>query len=500
MKRSLAYLAVTLGLTALFVLAQPNLVTFKPGDLIKSAEVNQNFEALLAALQGKQDAIGQRCDSGQAIRSVNADGSVECEAVQGSSSDPYTAGTGLDLSGQQFSVAVPYRLPQSCENGAIAEWNGAAWVCGVDDLGEGGGGGDITGVTAGAGLLGGGSSGTVSLSVDAERVQARVSEACAAGQAVRAVAADGSVTCTSVGSGDITGVTAGNGLQGGATSGNVELAIDPAKTQARVTGSCPAGQSIREIKQDGSVTCEVDDVGSGGTTYTAGAGLTLSGSQFSVKFAGDGAASTAARSDHTHLGESWTAEPFPDEYPGYVAFRADGSIDVYSPDTAATFFSSYGPTVEVKIDSERGDKALVVTQTFPGDDLFAIDSFGNVAAQGDVSASSFVTTSDRNAKTDFAPVDAGDILLRVAELPISSWRFKDSETPHLGPVAQDFYAAFGLGGSDTTIATVDADGVALAAIQGLYQVVVEQQRQLEAKEDQLASLEERLAVLEKRLP
>jgi hypothetical protein len=36
----------------------------------------------------------------------------------------------------------------------------------------------------------------------------------------------------------------------------------------------------------------------------------------------------------------------------------------------------------------------------------------------------------------------------------------------MGPTAQDFRAAFGLGPNDTTISVVDADGVALAAIQG----------------------------------
>jgi len=58
-------------------------------------------------------------------------------------------------------------------------------------------------------------------------------------------------------------------------------------------------------------------------------------------------------------------------------------------------------------------------------------------------------------------------------LPLSTWNYK-SQNPavrHLGPMAQDFKAAFNLGESDTGITTVDADGVALAAIQGLGQKV-----------------------------
>jgi len=77
------------------------------------------------------------------------------------------AGDGLDGGGDSgevtLAVSVPFQLPQGCANGQIAEWNGALWACGDDDIGEGGGGGDITAVYAGDGLLGGGESGAVTL-------------------------------------------------------------------------------------------------------------------------------------------------------------------------------------------------------------------------------------------------------------------------------------------------------------------------------------------------
>jgi hypothetical protein len=85
----------------------------------------------------------------------------------------YTAGTGLDLAGTTFSIEGPYQLPQTCNNGEIAEWNGAVWVCGIDDVGSGGGGGDITAVYAGGGLLGGGESGSVTLSLDTSYTDGR---------------------------------------------------------------------------------------------------------------------------------------------------------------------------------------------------------------------------------------------------------------------------------------------------------------------------------------
>jgi len=77
--------------------------------------------------------------------------------------------------------------------------------------------------------------------------------------------------------------------------------------------------------------------------------------------------------------------------------------------------------------------------------------------------------SDRNAKRDIVPIDGDEILRRVAAMPISAWSYKDAQPSvrHIGPMAQDFRAAFGTGESDRCIPTVDANGVALAAIQAL---------------------------------
>jgi hypothetical protein len=96
-------------------------------------------------------------------------------------------------------------------------------------------------------------------------VQLRVGGTCAAGSSIRAIAADGSVTCqtdNTGGTGTITGVTAGTGLSGGGTTGNVTLSVNTTAIQARVTGTCAAGSSIRAIGADGTVTCQTDNVGS----------------------------------------------------------------------------------------------------------------------------------------------------------------------------------------------------------------------------------------------
>lgn len=88
-------------------------------------------------------------------------------------------------------------------------------------------------------------------------------------------------------------------------------------------------------------------------------------------------------------------------------------------------------------------------------------------------ASAWAINSDRNLKDRFTPVDTRELLDKIASLPITTWNYKsqDESIRHIGPMAQDFSAAFGVGEDDTHISTVDADGVALAAIQALLEKI-----------------------------
>ena len=102
----------------------------------------------------------------------------------------------------------------------------------------------------------------------------------------------------------------------------------------------------------------------------------------------------------------------------------------------------------------------------------------------------FVSASDRNLKQDFSEVNSRLVLEKVAQLPIQSWVYKnDPNTKHLGPMAQDFYAAFAVGPDDKHITTVDESGVALAAIQGLNQKLEEQRAENVALKLRLEKIE-----------
>ncbi len=115
-----------------------------------------------------------------------------------------------------------------------------------------------------------------------------------------------------------------------------------------------------------------------------------------------------------------------------------------------------------------------------------LSSRGNLTIRGVLNQS-----SDAAEKQNIAPVAGGDVLERIASLPLATWSYKD-ENPavrHMGPMAQDFRTSFGLGESETSIAAIDADGVALAGIQELC-------RRLREKDAVIAGMQERLLALE----
>ncbi|MDZ7959770.1 MAG: tail fiber domain-containing protein [Aulosira sp. DedQUE10] len=102
--------------------------------------------------------------------------------------------------------------------------------------------------------------------------------------------------------------------------------------------------------------------------------------------------------------------------------------------------------------------------------------------------------SDRNVKEAVVEADVHSILRGIASLPITTWKYKDQgETiRHIGPMAQDFAATFNVGESDRTINAVDANGVALAAIQALYQVIQQQESQINELQTQLHQLKQQI--------
>ena len=153
--------------------------------------------------------------------------------------------------------------------------------------------------------------------------------------------------------------------------------------------------------------------------------------------------------------------------------HAEAPVGTFTTDAQGrTGYGTANPAASfnVKYRSAHGAVPVMLLQKPNNDEIFKVNFNGDTFVNG-----ALVHSSDRNAKTAIVPVDSQAILDKVARLPISQWQYKDSEgVNHLGPMAQDFHAAFGLGDTNTGIATVDMDGVALASIQAL----VEENRRL----------------------
>ncbi len=126
-------------------------------------------------------------------------------------------------------------------------------------------------------------------------------------------------------------------------------------------------------------------------------------------------------------------------------------------------------------------------------DILLLDANGNLELGGLLTEASSVLL-----KEGFVAVDGDDVLARLAAIPITTWNYKtdDPSVRHIGPMAQDFYAAFGLGADDRHIAPLDANGVALAALQALHLQNQTQATRINDLETQNAQLIERLEALE----
>ncbi|HYP18139.1 MAG TPA: tail fiber domain-containing protein [Opitutus sp.] len=202
---------------------------------------------------------------------------------------------------------------------------------------------------------------------------------------------------------------------------------------------------------------------------------------------------------------STTGLPYSSEGPNEFRIRAKGGVHL-SNGTSLNFGSQarqminlwnkdYGIGVQTNTLYQRTTHTFAWYQGGVHHDAFVNPGAGKtlmlLTAWGLTVNGTLVSKSDRDAKENFAPVDAADVLAKVVALPISRWSYKDDERKslHVGPMAQDFHAAFHLGEDDKHIATVDADGIALAAIQARH-------AELKARDATVEELNRRLARME----
>ncbi len=174
---------------------------------------------------------------------------------------------------------------------------------------------------------------------------------------------------------------------------------------------------------------------------------------------------------------------------GVYANVTHGGVFLWSDNSYFLNFNSAALN-EFAVRATGGVRFVTAVDSVTGD-----PTAGVAVANGGGSWSSL---SDRNAKENFAPVNGREVLEKVAALPIQTWNYKTQADGirHIGPMAQDFKAAFKVGENDTTISTIDPDGVALAAVQGLYQLVKQQQAEItELKTQRQADAQTQQAII-----
>ncbi len=246
----------------------------------------------------------------------------------------------------------------------------------------------------------------------------------------------------------------------------------------------------------------------GGVGNQAGDGLG-STSNKSYATVGGGSRNTASGEDSTVSGgQSNTASGNYSTVPGGCSNKAVGSYSFAGGHFGEALCRGcfvWAGSNQVKFSSDGElpalDNRFLVRATGGVSFVTGIDSFGSWTAGVSVPAGggSWSSISDREAKENFSTIDVRDVLERLSTIPVTAWNYKAQgrEIRHIGPTAQEFYEAFQVGEDDRHITTVDADGVALAAIQGLYQLMQEKQAQITRLAEQNALLLERLTALEK---
>ena len=164
-------------------------------------------------------------------------------------------------------------------------------------------------------------------------------------------------------------------------------------------------------------------------------------------------------------------------------WSSGNAVDCLGSSSVMRIAANHGFSVDYlspRIDG-GGNRWVYIGDVFAGRTLNAWNNAHLTDAGVWVNGSSSVHT-----KTDFASVDTEAVLDRVVAMPVTTWRYREGEAGvrHIGPMAEDFHAAFGVGYGAHTIADLDARGVAFAAIQGLNarleQRVGEQAREIAA--------------------
>src|SRR5216117_1256671 len=395
--------------------------------------------------------------------------------------------------------------------------------------------------------------------------QLRVTGGCAVGSSIRQINLDGTVVCQSA----VTSVDTGSGLIGGpiTTSGTISIApggvtsahiadgtvaavdVNSAQVQLRVTGTCSPGSAIQAVRENGTVSCQSVG-GEAVTAVTVSAPLISSGGttpnislpNVIIEATNTAIGSSALFNDTT--GERNTASGAGALFSNTTGFSNTASGVSALQSNSTGFFNTASGFSALELNTTGGGNTAsgvsALANNTTGARNTAIGSGADVSkgdltnataigAGATVDASNkirlgdaevtvvegppYSVVSDKAKKENFQPVDGEGALGKIRSLTLTSWNFigqDPRQSRHYGPVAQEFFAAFGhdgIGtiGTPTTITSTDMAGVLMIAVQALEErtAVLQQERErlkeaVEASKAENAELRARLEAVEKR--
>ena len=521
-----------------------NSTTMSPRVFIGSAPYalhasSSDFLGTLAPTDVQERVVGM-CASG-AISAISAGGGVTCVPV----GQTYTGSGGVSVSGTTVSLSN-----SGCANGYVWKYNGSAFSCSpdLDTIYTGTGGVAVTGTVVSLDATGCAAGYVWTYNGSAFACMPQVTYT--AGTGISIASNQISVSTIPIANGG-TGATTATGAidallpaQGGnandilttnstnpfwATVRNVLATGDDSglvvKGTFTGTAATPpatgAGARMmwypqRAAFRAGSVTgTQWDDANTGNRSFAAGGSPTASGAD-SVALGDQAKASnsnsvavgpftTASGSFSVAIGDSSTASG-DDSFAmgaaangaGNYAFAIGENVGASNQSFALGFSASTNGQTGAFVYGDASTTTIfnaVAQNTFNVRSAGGVTFYTNSALTAGVTVGagggSWTSVSDRNMKTDFASMNGETVLAKIDDMTIGSWRYKSelSGARHVGPMAQDFYAAFGLGDSDKTITNVDIDGINLLAIQTLARENAELKARLDAVEAKVQRME-----------
>jgi Chaperone of endosialidase len=407
-----------------------------------------------AALQKR---VSGTCGAGSAVKSVNADGTVVCEPVGGGGVWSLTGNSGT-TPGTNFlgtSDNTAFELKVNAQRALRIEPDATS-----PNLIGGFSGNSVAATHLGSVVSGGGASGAANhVETDYDFIGAGLANQAGTsggGGASAVVAGTGNVA--SGGSAII-----GAGANNLASANYAAIGAGQSNTASGVRSAVGAGQSNTASGGESVVTGGFSNTASGSVSVVAGGqGNTATG--FGSAVAG-GVGNTASGGESVVTGGAGNTAGGDFSFAAGTQAKAtqNGSF-VWGDETFSDLTS---PAVNTFTVRASGGIWLGTTSSPAITAGHFIDTSTGAYLS---SAGAWTNSSDRAKKHDFRRLSTKRVLAKVARMPITSWSYR-AEKPsvrHIGPMAQDFYKAFGLGLDNKHITTIDEGGVALAAIQGLY--------------------------------